>query len=307
MRKKRPPEQVSVLKAVRSAPQAPEKLREKDSKGSNRPSGKGDSGQIRERVPAGHSDTEHCCGDRKQPDQSGPVPGKVVLLRRDLPTPADNGSSTTPPTTPTTKTPTRRLTPKKKVEWIPYTPAPSVPEMSSVWIYRARVKCTQPREPSPAPPIDQMKHLSLNEPLLPIDIKSPGAGEGSYFQGLRKPSWTENRGGTGSCGQGHWESGWSASAGQGEEAEARADSPDRGRSCYYSSAPASSGGMMPFRRKKSANRRPSVSWADDDYWASWDGWNEVIDWDDSEPPRRRGGRSRNQGKRNSHRWGNKGC
>ncbi|XP_063076211.1 uncharacterized protein LOC134466241 [Engraulis encrasicolus] len=266
--------------------------------GGVRSSGKGDS--------MGPPGDEHCYGDSRKPVQAGPVPGKVVLLKRGLATSGDGKTTTTP----APKTPNKKLTPKKKVEWIPYTSSPaSDADLDSVWLIKARMKATLPKEPSPEPPTDRLKHLSLLEPLLPLDIESSGAGEGSYLQGLRRPSWTESRAVTGSCGQAaHWESGWSSySVGQGEDAEGRSESPDRGSTCYYSCAPASSEDMMPFRRKKAASRWPSVSWADDDYWASWDGWDEVIDWDDdSGPSRRRGGRCRQQAKRNAQRWGNKG-
>ncbi|RXM94236.1 hypothetical protein EOD39_18211 [Acipenser ruthenus] len=46
----------------------------------------------------------------------------------------------------------------------------------------------------------------------------------------------------------------------------------------YSDLP-SDDGVLPFRRKKKVER--SVSWADDDYWVKWNGWDEVIDWGDT--------------------------
>lgn len=296
MRQKRPPEQVSVLGAVRGVSQAPEKPRVKDSGGPKGASGKGDTEWFRRDGPAGKADAEHGCGDRKQPTQSCPGPGKVVLLRRDPTASATISSSTT----------TKRLSPKKKVEWIPYTPAPSSPVLSSVWIYRERMKRTQQREASRAAPTDQLGRLSLKDPfLLPMDTESSGAGEGSGVLGLRAASYTESRAGLESQGQEHWGSGWPASEGQ--EAEARPESPSRDGGCWYSTSPPSSKNMMPFRRKKSTNLQPSVSWADDDYWASWDGWNEVINWEANGPSRRRGRNRNREGKRNSHSWGDTGC
>ncbi|XP_041946900.1 uncharacterized protein LOC121708113 [Alosa sapidissima] len=303
MRKKRPPEQVSVLQAVRVS-QAPEKLGEKDSGWPNRASGKGDTEGFRRRGPTGQVDAVHGCGDRRQPSQSGPRPGKVVLLRRG-PTGSTVSSSST-----TTTTTNKKVTPKKKVEWIPYTSAPSSPVLSSVWLYRHRRKCTEHREPSPAAPTDQLDNFSLNQPLLPMDMERPGAGKGSQVLGFRAASWTESKAAPEAWGQEcqePWVSRYPPSVGPREEAEAQAESPDQDGGCYYSAAPGSSGGMMPFRRKKSTNLRPSVSWADDDYWASWDDWNVVIDWGDNGPSKRRGRNRNREGKRSSNRWGNKGC
>ncbi|XP_062371612.1 uncharacterized protein LOC134058393 isoform X2 [Sardina pilchardus] len=299
MRKKRPPGQVSALQAARGVPQAPEKLGEKDSGRRNGAFGKGDTEGFRRGGPAGQVDAVHGCGDRRQPNQSGPRPGKVVLLRRDPP--ASTASSTT--------TTNNKVTAKKKVEWIPYTFASASPVRSSVWLYRHRRKCTGP---SPAAPTEQLDNLSPNQPLLCMDMERPGTGEGSQVMGFRAASWTESKAVQEAQRQEYqepWVSRYPPSERPREEAVAQEESSDQDGGCYYSGAPASSGGMMPFRRRKSTNLRPSVSWADDDYWASWDGWNVVIDWGDNEPSMtmRRKGRNRNrEGKRGSNR-GNKGC
>lgn len=289
MRKKRPPGQVSV-------PQAPEKL-----PGPNKASGKGETEWIRKGGPVGQTDAEHGSGDRRQLSRSGPVPGKVVLLRRDSPGPTTTSTGTNSSTSTNTST-KKKSSPKKKVEWIPYTSAPSGPVLSPMWIYKQRGVLTQYRDPSPP----TLENLSLNEPLIPLNMESPGAGEGSCVLGLRAPSWNEIRADR----EGHrhepWVSGCLVSEGHGEEVEAQPESPGGDGSCYYSSAPPSSGGMLPFRRRKSTNLQPSVSWADDDYWASWDGWNDTINWEDNGPSKRRGRNRNREGKRNSNRWGNKG-
>ncbi|KAJ8011511.1 hypothetical protein DPEC_G00058980 [Dallia pectoralis] len=50
---------------------------------------------------------------------------------------------------------------------------------------------------------------------------------------------------------------------------------------WYSSLPVyADRGPMPFRRKRCVSMTASTSWADDQYWASWDGWDEVIIWGD---------------------------
>nr|XP_015220852.1 PREDICTED: translation initiation factor IF-2-like [Lepisosteus oculatus]XP_015220853.1 PREDICTED: translation initiation factor IF-2-like [Lepisosteus oculatus] len=50
----------------------------------------------------------------------------------------------------------------------------------------------------------------------------------------------------------------------------------------YSTLPADDG-VLPFRRKKAAAAiLGGASWADDKYWACWDGWDEIIDWGDGE-------------------------
>lgn len=304
MRKKRPPEQMSVVQAV---PKAPEKVREKPSGGPNRASGKRETEWCGKGGAAGQVDAEHGSGDRSQLSRSGPGPGKVVLLRRDSPVPTTTTSSSniTHSSTSTSASTKKKSSPKKKVEWIPYTAAPSSPVLSPVWIYKQRGVLTQQREPSP-PTLD---NLSLNEPLLPLGMEGTGAGEGSCVLGLGAPRWAKSRTDGEGWGQEPWVSGCPLPDGHGHgeeaEAEARPESPGGDGCCYYSSAPASSGGMLPFRRKRNPNLQPSVSWADDDYWASWDGWNEVIDWEDDGPSKRRGRNRNREGKRNSGR-GNKG-
>lgn len=56
-------------------------------------------------------------------------------------------------------------------------------------------------------------------------------------------------------------------------------------------------GPMPFRRKKSVSMTGSVSWADDQYWACWDGWDEVIIWGDEGKKEERRGRQKGEEKR----------
>lgn len=299
MRKKRPPGQVSVQQAVRDVPQAPEKL-----PGPNRAMGKGETEWFRKSGSAGQADAEHGSGDRTHLSRSGPGSSKVVLLRRDSPglTLTIGSSTGTNSSTSTTTSTKKKSSPKKKVEWIPYTSAPSSPVLSPMWIYKRRGVLTQYREASP-PTLD---NLSLHEPLFPLNMESPEVGERSCVLSLRDPRWTDSRVDQEGQGQKPWVSGCLVSEEDGEEVEARPESPGGDGSCYYSSAPASNGGMLPFRRRKSTNLRPSVSWADDDYWASWDGWNEVISWEDHGPSKRRGRNRNREGKRNSNRWGNKG-
>ncbi|XP_010889533.1 uncharacterized protein LOC105022629 [Esox lucius] len=77
---------------------------------------------------------------------------------------------------------------------------------------------------------------------------------------------------------------------------------------WYSDLPVHADrGPMPFRRKKSLSIMGSISWADDHYWASWDGWDEVIIWGDegrneqrkkrqmAEEERRKEGRQKSKG------------
>ena len=55
---------------------------------------------------------------------------------------------------------------------------------------------------------------------------------------------------------------------------------------WYSSSPPPDQGAMPFRRKRSVNLEAGVSWADDEYWLSWNGWDEVIQWGDEKVKRK---------------------
>lgn len=67
---------------------------------------------------------------------------------------------------------------------------------------------------------------------------------------------------------------------------------------WYSNLPLHADrGPMPFRRKKSVSMTGSVSWADDQYWACWDGWDEVIIWGDEGKKEERRGRQKGEEKR----------